>query len=75
MLQVLATSSIRPQASRWAFAAAAMALATAGCGAFAPSALSGPFASREEKNIRKLAEHDSFPSPADVGLTKPTATP
>ena len=35
----------------------------------------GAFASREEKAIVKLAEHDPFPSPADVGLKQPTNVP
>ncbi len=39
-----------------------------GCNVFAPSALGGLTASREEKRVIKQAELDSFPSPADVGL-------
>jgi hypothetical protein len=35
----------------------------------------GRFASRDEKQIVKLAEHDPFPSPADVGLKEPTSVP
>jgi hypothetical protein len=51
------------------------AVACAGCQAFAPGALPGAFASRDEKAIVKLAEHDPFPSPGDVGLKQPTSVP
>jgi hypothetical protein len=54
---------------------AASALACTGCQAFAPGAVPGAFAARDEKQIVKLAKNDPFPSPADVGLDQPTPVP
>jgi hypothetical protein len=55
--------------------AALAAFACTGCQSFAPGGLPGAFASRDEKEIVKLAQHDPFPSPADVGLKQPTPAP
>jgi hypothetical protein len=56
-------------------ALAAIALTCAGCASVAPGGFHSPFASREEKKILKLAEHDPFPSPDEVGLSKATSVP
>jgi hypothetical protein len=46
-----------------------------GCQAMIPAAMPSVFAAREDARIAKLAARDSFPSPADVGLTTPTPVP
>ena len=42
--------------------------ASSGCQSLALGSMAGFSAAREEKKILKQAEHDPFPSPADVGL-------
>jgi hypothetical protein len=44
-------------------------LAVSGCQAIVPSALGGKLALNEDARIAKQAKADSFPTPADVGLT------
>jgi hypothetical protein len=46
-------------------------VAASGCQATLPGGLSW----NEEAKIAKRAQSDSFPSPADVGLTAPTSVP
>ncbi len=49
--------------------------ACGGCQALVPNALPGGFALTEDARIEKQAKADSFPSPADVGLTPVAAKP
>ena len=46
-----------------------------GCQAMFPAAMPGGLAWSEDARIEKKAKADSFPSPADVGLTQPTSVP
>jgi hypothetical protein len=48
---------------------AALVLISAGCQAIVPSAFGGKLALSEDARIAKQAKADSFPTPADVGLT------
>jgi hypothetical protein len=56
---------------RWASSlVAALALAACcGCQVLIPDGLPGGFGLSEDARIAKQAKADSFPSPADVGLT------
>jgi hypothetical protein len=59
----------RRSGARLAWLGVAALLATAGCQAIVPSALGGKLALSEDARIVKQAKADSFPTPADVGLT------
>jgi hypothetical protein len=59
----------------WTWAVLVGAAACCGCQAIFPAALPGALAWSEDARIEKRAKADSFPSPADVGLTQPTSVP
>jgi hypothetical protein len=46
-------------------------VASSGCQSMLPGSMSW----KEEAKIAKKAKSDTFPSPADVGLTAPTSVP
>jgi hypothetical protein len=56
--------------TRWIAAGAFVFALAAGCQALMPSKLT---TFGEDRRILKQAEHDPFPSPADVGIEAPKA--
>lgn len=59
----------------WSWVALVGAVSCCGCQTMFPAALPGGLAWSENARIEKRAKADSFPSPADVGLTEPTPVP
>jgi hypothetical protein len=51
------------------------ALTSGGCQNLFTTALPNGIVLREDAKIKKLAEADQFPSPADVGLDEATSVP
>lgn len=76
MLCLFAAWRLRgPAMRRWMVAGFVFATVTCtGCQAMFP-ALPGGMTFNEEQRIAKKAKGDSFPSPADVGLTTAVPTP
>ena len=65
----LPRASTRRSGARIGWLGIAALLASVGCQAIVPSALGCKLALSEDARIVKQAKADSFPTPADVGLT------